>query len=399
MIAIAWLVSCVDPSAGTLSQNVGSAFAPCNEAEIGFYADKHNFMTAFRPCGNNHFEEFAWSPDGKRLYFQLGTEHHIMDAEAKTKDTRVVPTPSPVGPATWLSATRLVVPVRPGADAAAGASDQLAVYDLEQSTIFAVDLPAGLAGIEDVQPSGDPGAILLSFDNRGTREISRVHVSDGGITPVFPWLDATTLDGKPIVNFTYTPELDALFVGTSDDVRWFDGKTGTLRNTYADAKRASLHRDGRWLMIEYLGEEQSVFYQRAWDDLPEQARKREARRAEQFERQLPDSYQTKVRPPMLSFVDVQSGRRWKITSVQGSRFAWYPMSLYGSFMMWGFENKQFRRNVLLGNFATRMVTAAADSQYIGVEPFDAAPPPSGEAPANDAVKVQAEPPAPKADAD
>ncbi len=369
MIALAWLFSCMDPNAGTLSQNVGSAFAPCNEAEIGFYADKHNFMTAFRPCGNNHFESFAWSPDGKRLYFQLGTEHHVMDAEAKTKDTRVVPTPSPVGPATWISSSRLVVPVRPGVDAEAGASNQLAVYDLDQSTVFSVDLPAGVTAIRDVQPSSDPGSILLSFDNAGTREIAKMAVSDASISPAFPWLDAADLDGKSIVNFTYTPEQDALLVGTEAGVRWFVGSSGEPRSTFSDARRASLHREGRWLMIEYDGEEQSVFYQRAWDELPEQARKRELRRAKQFEDQLPDSYQKTVRPPMLSFVDVPTGRRWKVTSVQGSQFAWYPMSLYGSFVMWGFEGKQFRRNVLLGNFATRMLTAAADSTYIGVEPF------------------------------
>jgi len=369
MIALSWLVSCTDPTAGTLSQNVGSAFAPCNEAEIGFYADKHNFMTAFRPCGNNHFESFAWSPDGKKLYFQLGTEHHVMDAEAKTKDTRVVPTPSPVGPATWLSPTRLVVPVRPGVDAAPGAPDQLAVYDLDASTVNTTALPADVTDIEDVQPSGDASAILLSWGPEGERRIARYDVAEGQMSPAFPWL-SDKLGERRLVNFTYTPEHDALLVGTPDDVRWYVGKTGELKHTYADARRASLHREGRWLMIEYLGDEQSVFYQRAWDELPEQARERERRRAERFEEQLPGSYQKKVRPPMLSFVDVQSGRRWKITSVHGTQFAWYPMSLYGSFVLWGFEGKQFRRNVLLGNFATRMVTAAADSTYLGVEPFE-----------------------------
>ncbi|MEN0061028.1 MAG: hypothetical protein AAGA48_02700 [Myxococcota bacterium] len=370
MIAFAWLLSCMDPNQGTLSQNVGSAFAPCNEAEIGFYANKHNFMTAFRPCGNNHFEAFAWSPDGKKLYFQLGTEHHIMDAEAKDKATRVVPTPSHVGPATWLSPSRLVVPVRPGTDAAADAPDQLALYDLDQASVFAVDLPKGLTGLQDLQPAGEAGVILMSVPQNGTRTILRTAVADASMTPAFEWLNAEVLDGKAIQNFTYTPEQDALLVATTDEVHWFIGKTGEKKATYPKARRASLHRDGRWLMIESLGDQQSVFYQRAWDELPEKAREREQRRAARFEETLPESYQTKVRPPMLSFVDVPSGRRWKITSVHGSQFSWYPMSLFGSFMMWGFEGKQFRKNVLLGNFATRLLTAAADSTYIGVEPFE-----------------------------
>lgn len=392
MIALAWLIACMDPNAGTLSQNVGSAFAPCNEAEISFYADKHNFMTAFRPCGNNHFESFAWSPDGKQLYFQLGTEHHVMDAESKTKKTRVVPTPSHVGPATWVSATRLVVPVRPGSDASPDAPNQLAVFDVdpEASSLYTKNLPADLAEIQDVQPSDTAEAVLMSVDRGQGRQIVKVVVATGAVEPGFAWLDADDLGGQAITNFTYTPEQDALFVATGETVRWFVATTGELRRTIEGARRASLHREGRWLMTELLGKPQSVFYQRAWDELPDQARKREQRRAQRFAEQLPDSYETTVRPPTLSFIDLESDRRWRITSVHGDQFAWYPMSLFGSFMMWGFEGKQFRKNVLLGNFATRMLSASGGSTYIGVEPFE------GEAPTTEAPTAEAEAPSAEA---
>ncbi len=346
---------------GSLSQNVGDAFAPCNEAEIRFLATKHNFMTAFRPCGNNHFQDFAWSPDGRKLYFQLGASHLIMDAEAPGKDTRVVPTPSPIGPGGWLTRTQLVVPVGPKAGEEGG--PQLALFDTEQATVFQVALPATWTEIADVQPSGTPSEVLLTAKVGEARQAFRVSLTEGSHEPAFPWLtEVTTL--------SYTPAQKLAVIGHEGTVTLREAATGKSRGSWRPALRGSLHDDGRWLMLEHEGEAVSVFYQRAWDELSERARERELARAKQFEDRLPDSFETEVKPPTLSFVDVPTGKRYRIRSVQGRNFQWYgPTPHYGSFMLWGFEGKQFKRNVLLGDFTSRMTMVAAGSTYLGVEAF------------------------------
>ncbi|MBX2803601.1 MAG: hypothetical protein KTR31_38335 [Myxococcales bacterium] len=364
LLAIA-ACSTADPTAGTLSQNVGQAFEPCSEAEIRYLATKHNFMTAFRPCGNNHFGDFSWSLDGRQLYFQLGMGHHIMDAEAPTKDTRVVPTPSPIGPAAWVSSTRLVVPVGPDADAAAEANvPRLALYDTEQASVFTVNLPAAWTEILDLQRADDSAHVLLSALVEGTRKVYSVDLTDGTVGQPFEWLSA-------VDTFSYTPSQKLLVVGAGNTVTVHETEQGQAKASFTPALRGTLHPEGRWLMLEHEGDPISIFYQRAWDELSEQARERELRRAQRFEERLPDSFETEVRPPTLSFVDMTTSKRFRIDSVYGSDFEWYePTPFYGSFRLWGFEGKQFKRNVLLGNFTDRMTAAAAGATFIGVEPFE-----------------------------
>lgn len=364
--ALLALIGCSgDPTVGTLSQNVGEAFAPCSEAEIRYLTSKHNFMTAFRPCGNNHFQDYAWSPDGRKLYFQLGMGHHIMDAESPTKDTRVVPSPSPTGPGTWVSPTRLVVPVGPAPNDPGGPPQHLALYDTEQATIFDVAVPPQWGKIDNLQRDNTPNSVLLTAQIEGTPRAFRIDLSTGDVSEPFPWLSA-------VDTLTLTPEADALVIGVGDTVTLYAASSGAVRGSWAPASRGSLHRDGRWLMLEHESDPISVFYQRAWDELSEQARERELRRAKRFEERLPETFETEVRPPTLSFVDLPSGRRWRMDSVYGHDFEWYgPTPFYGSFVLWGFEGKQVKRNVLLGDFTSRMHTAAADSTFIGVEPFGA----------------------------
>lgn len=373
MLVVAGCSAPGDPSA-SLSQNVGAAFAPCNEAEIRFLAQKHNMMTSFRPCGNNHFGDFAWSPDGRQLYFQLATTHHVMNADSPNKDTRVVPTRSPVGPGAWLSATRLAVPVAPDPEQGDGAPPQLALFDTEQATVFAVDLPKGWSDIRDVQVSGDPGAVLLTAVANERRTAYRVSVSDGAAAPAFEWL-------TEVSSITFNPIQSKVVVGVGTTVTLHDADTGAAEGTWSPATRGSLHRDGRWLMLEHDGDPISVFYQRAWDELSEKAREREEARVKQFEEQLPESFEKEVRPPTLSFVDLPPNRRYRIDSVLGYDFEWYgPTGSYGSFLLWGFEGKQFKRNVMLGDFTSRMTVAAAGSTFIGVVPMGG-PEPEAAAPA------------------
>ena len=135
LLTLATLLLCLfgcerpDPTIGTLSENVGASFSPCSEAEIKFMASKHNFMPSFRPCGENSFSSYAWSPEGTHLYFQLVMTPYLMDARTDQKPTIAVPTSTPIGDGAWVTKHRLVVPVGPSEEVD---NNRLAIYDLEQ---------------------------------------------------------------------------------------------------------------------------------------------------------------------------------------------------------------------------------------------------------------------------
>jgi hypothetical protein len=45
------------------------------------------------------------------------------------------------------------------------------------------------------------------------------------------------------------------------------------------------------------------------------------------------------------------------------------MDFYGSFVLWGFESKEFKRNVLLGNFRDRMFRMVDGQEMMGITPM------------------------------
>jgi len=355
-----------EPGEASLADNVGASFAPCNPAEIRFLAAKHNVMTAFDPCGNNQFQSFAWSPDGRRLYFELVMVSHVMEAESEDKAILTVPTQSAIGPATWLDGSRLVLPVAP---AEGGEHNRVVVFDVDQRSLYEHPLP-GFTDVLAMQRAASPQhVLLLATSAAGERRIHRMDLADGSLDEPFPFLEG------PVDTFTYTPSVDALVVGRGDEVTLYLGSTGEVRGTFSPAKRGQVHPDGRWLALEFDGEPISIFYQRSWDELSERARERELARAEQFERQFAERYDfpTTVRPPTLSFVDLEDGDRHYIDSIYGRSFQWYePTPFYASVLLWGFEGKEFKRNVVLGNMADRLRTMERDGTMTGVKPMEGA---------------------------
>lgn len=364
--ALALLSACNDAATdnASLADNVGTAFAPCSENEISFLATKHNVMPAFRPCGNNHFGHSTWSPDGRLLYFQLGMGHHIMNGDSPQKDTRVVPTPSPLSSAAWVSSSRLAVFVGPAPDAADGAANRLALYDTDQSSVFYLQAPKQLSAFDNLQRDTTPHTLLFTAnDASGETGVFRIDLADGTVHEPFSWLDA-------VETMTFAPSVDRLVIGADNRVTVFDAATGEPQGTWTPAQRGDLHRGGKWLALEYLGEPISIFYQRSWDELSDAARARELRRAERFTDSLPDTMNTHVQPPTLSFVDMDTGRRWRIDSVFGHDFEWYETTdYYASFAFWGFEGKQYKRNVMLGNFRSRLTHADEGRDFMGIHPF------------------------------
>ncbi|TNE92608.1 MAG: hypothetical protein EP330_01295 [Deltaproteobacteria bacterium] len=361
LLALALVACQSNPNEATFTQNVGSAFQECRSQEVRFLAGKHNFMTAFDPCGSNNFQSYAWSPEGTHLYFQLTQSGHIMNAEAANKATITLPTETPVGPAAWITATRLVVPVQ-----AAEGSDSLrmAVFDnTEKAQLLYVDAP-GVTDIADTARGDSPSQVLFTA-TRGeeTRKVYQLDLDDGSVSEPWPWLG-------PVTSFTYTPAQGLMAVGREDKVELIKPETEEVVETYTRATRGVLHKDGKWLALEHEGDAVSIFYQRAWDELSPQARERELRRAEAWEERLPEWYPKEVHPPTITVVDREKGERWMFTGFHGHAFSWYEAAdFYASVILWGFEGKELNRNVVLGNLGDRLRSVEKGEEMFGLTRF------------------------------
>jgi hypothetical protein len=377
-LCAAWLLAAGcqcndDPSSASLSHNVGESFAGCKESEIRFLSGKHNVQLVFAPCGANAFSAYRWSPDGLRIYFQLVLSAYVMDANAENKATTTVPTPAPIGAAEWMNAATLAIPVT-GRDNKEGA--RMAIFELpttpdEPGSVMSGqlvyhDLP-GLAVVNQLQRGDSPTDLLFAASPAADAPLVlyRMDTAAGTFEPAFSWLTV------PFTTFTYTSAQHALLLGHDNQVWMVDTTTGQEVGRWPEAKRGSLHRDGRWLALELDGPPTSIYFQRTWDELSDQARERELARAERFADGLPEWSPREVRPPTLSMVDRTTNKRWAFTAFQGDQFQWYEATgTWASFFVWGFEGKQLKRNVAFADFADRLRSIDEDAPMMGVLPFD-----------------------------
>lgn len=343
----------VDPAAV-----FGAAFEECDPDEIRYLAGKHNFRTAFEPCGSNNFRFFSWSPDGRYLLFALTQGAYVLDAGTDAKNTASVPVEDPIGPGTWTSATRFALPLGP----AEGAEpNRLALYDLATTTTTYLDLP-GLSDPRDLVVGDGPDTLMLIATKDGQRGIWQVDLADGALSQPFPWAAAL-----PVERFSYQAAQDALAIGAGGTVTLYD-KSGASLGAWAPATRGTLHPGGRWIALEHEGPEISLYGQHSWDEsTPARLRQRSL---DEIEKDLPTWAPRVVRPPTISLVDRATGSRWVFTGFSGTEFQWYEAADYwASFIVWGFEGKELRRNVVLGDLAARMAFAERGEPMLGVERF------------------------------
>ncbi|MCB9663383.1 MAG: hypothetical protein H6732_04675 [Alphaproteobacteria bacterium] len=382
-----------DPTEGALADNVGEAFAACNEAEIRFLAAKHNVQLVFAPCGSNNFSSYRWAPDGTRIFFQLVLSANVMDANAADKRTITLPIPKPVGSPAWLGDTRVAVPV---AAAEEGGDVRIALYEVPATPEPGDQAVGTLAGSAELIPlpglvaadqlTRGEGAGELLFAGRraadGPWEILRLDLGERAVSPAFPSVSGA------FDTFTYAAEQGLVVLGHGDTVRVVDAATGEERDRWTPARRGSLDATGRWLLLEHAGSAISVFNQRTWGEISEQARKREEARGEAFAERLPEGMDRVVQPPTLSVADREGGGRWTFTAALGDGATWYPGSPgWISFFLWGFEGKQVKRNVALWDVSGHLAAIANGEERFALEPFEA-PADDGEGPGEPAPDVE-----------
>jgi hypothetical protein len=287
-----------------------------------------------------------------------------MDAASKTKATKVVPTPMPSGSVAWVTPTRLVLPIAPPEDKP-DAPPRLAIFDTDTGALFNIEL-LGFTEPTDLYRGPDPGRVMLTAMRDGVRRVLEVELSTSTVHEPFPW--ATDVE-----TFSYTHAGNGVVIGSGNKVTLYDATTGKARGQWSPATRGVLHPKGRWLALEHLGEPVSVFHPTGIEELPAAEREELLRRAEQKAAELPPEAPRTIRPPMLSFVDTHTAKRWLLTAIQGNQFEWYETTdYYGSFVSWGFEFKQLRRNVLLGDNTAWLAAAEQDRNILGLKPASAA---------------------------
>ncbi len=353
----------------TFTDNVKSAYAECSPGEIRFLSAKHGLQLAFDACGSNKFANFAWSPNGIDLYFQLTHGGHVMDAEMKT--ILGVPTETPVADAAWLRDGVLVVPLPPegsldtkvtsretASKAARSSAEKyrLGIYDRGDRTLRLVELP--VREPQDLQMV-DGRLLLTGLGDTGTRHPFWVNTDTGAAERALPWM---------------TQPAESLVVA-GDLVGWSDLEDGGLFTRdglsvreLPGVRRVIPHPGGRYVALEVDGESISLFDQRSWNELSEESREREQRRKQKWLEGMPEWMPREMQPPELQLLDLTEGGHFRVTSFYGEHFAWYTAQDYWcSFILWGLEGKQLHRNIALTDLAERLRMLAAGDHTLGME--------------------------------
>jgi hypothetical protein len=372
---VIWLLSlaCSSEPSESTEEAAPSPFESCDPAGLEALATEHGFTMVFEPCGSNQFLDAVWSTDGHRLYFRRGMNHQVLTDDRGKQSTKMVPTSIPIGTAVWTTASRLVLPL--GHSAEGGTVDRLAVYDAETEALSYFDLPATWSAPTDLMRTDDPNVLLLTAQIGEERKVVRFDLRSKEDSEPFPWLG-------PVDSFTYTAAGNALLAGKDGTVILYDPTTGKPRGQWSPAIRGTMHPKGEWLVLEHLGAPVSVFQPLGLDRMMPAERDRALQQAEAQAALQPADYPTEVRPPMLSFVNANDAKRYVLTAAQGTRFQWWEgRDYFGSFISWGFERKQLRRNVLLGDLAGRMLLSAEGRIAPGVEDPARTPVDAGAAPA------------------
>ncbi len=321
------------------AEDIKATYAACEGNEIRLLAAKHNLQLVFEPCGSNNFLHYQWSPNGLELYYQTNAGPWLLNGD--TGEHRALPVGFPIANAVWFNDDLIAFPEK------GVKSYNIDVYDVRKNII-------NITGVKQVAPdtlvrgaavdevlflAADREPELTVQDDSPERSVYRLFANTGRIEPAFPWLT------EPVEDFTYNAHVDlvAYTTATSGGVIVAEGASGTQRHAFPGTKRASVSADGRFIAVEGLGDAIPIFHQKTEEDVDPDAEPTEAQPMD-----VPDYMPTEVQPPTIWIVDTRDGNQVQLPDVFGYNFQWYEATpYYCSFVLWGMENKEFNRNVVL----------------------------------------------------
>ena len=349
----------------SFASSVAEVWKDCDPNKIGIHAERWSLRMAFNNCGSNNFTTISWSPDGKLLYFQLIAVGYILNGETKT--IAEIPLELPSGSVAWLGNDLLAIPTGP-TEGEEGA--RLALYNLQQSSVEY--LAIAQREPTDLQALGTRDSVYFTgLDAEGKRRPFKADFSQRTAAPAFSWM-LESLD-----TFTYTPEVDTVAYGIGEEVKLVQGATGELIQEFSQATRASVHSNGRLVVLETMGEPISTYKPTGSGDESEAAARREEARRQRWLETKPDWLPEEIFPPALDFYDTETNRRFRFTEIHGDRYQWYPGEpRWGSFVMWGLDREQLNTNVALGNLSVRVLALGPGELGPGMVEVGAPPAPT-----------------------
>ena len=307
------LIACNESSNGSLQTNIQSAYQDCDKREIGLLKKMNNVQTVFEDCGSNHITHYNWSTDGQLLYFQLFETGYLLNPTNQGVDP--VPVGSPVGRGTWITTSRLAVPVK---------------GDTSGSVLLALYHTGGMLdkfALKGSEPQDlqiyDEQNILLTMIDAGVRKAFLFNHMDQSTTEVFPFLSSH----ESINNLEWASEAKLLAVTDNTGASLYDDK-GSLLKRFEGVKRATPHADGNYIALEVDGTAiptiplESVTYK------TDKAKAREeARRQKQLEA-LPSWMPKETIPPEIHIYNLKLNRRYRLKNAFGSTLIWYRAQKY-----------------------------------------------------------------------
>jgi len=332
----------------SLEGQVSNVWAECDPSVTGDYAAGAgiSLIPAFRPCGSNNFDATSWSTDGIHLYFQLAHSNHVLNGE--TKGLWEIPSSAtnPIGPAAWFSPNKFAVPVGP-AEGEELNRMAVAILPTESSEAIISHVALELDDPEDLQVDGDD-LLLTGTVADGPRLAYRLS-PNGNLSMAFSWL------ASPVTSLTYNSDHDMVIFGVAgDNIVAARASTGEVLHRFANATRGLLDSRGELILMESKGEAISNYRPSYEGEMTEQMQRREARRQEEWEANLPDWIPAEVTPPAIDVYDINNQRRVRFSEVHGSQLQWWPGNDgIISLRLWGLEGRELNPNILLSDLVVR----------------------------------------------
>ena len=332
----------------SLEGQVSNVWAECDPDVTNSYAATAgiSLIPAFRPCGSNNFDASSWSTDGLHLYFQLANSNHVLNGE--TKGLWEIPESAtrPIGPAVWVAPNKFAVPVGPSEE---GLSNRLAIAVLptDSSDAEITHIELELNDPEDLQVDGED-ILLTGTSGDGPRLAYRISPS-GTMSQAFSWL------ASPVTSLTYSGTHDLVIFGVAgNNLVVATASTGEVLYRFPNATRGSIDGRGELILMESEGEPISNYRPSYEGELTEQMQRREARRQEEWEANLPDWIPAEVSPPAIDVFDIINQRRVRFVEVHGSQLQWWPGNDgIISLRLWGLEGRELNPNILLSDIVVR----------------------------------------------